>query len=89
MFLVGLDTGQHCGCRILHDVSLGTVTMQIRAGRVPADVGRDDPATFMLTGPDVDALIDFLAGVRRQIADSEAEAGKIIQLHREKESEHA
>lgn len=88
MMLVGQDSSRHCGCRILHEVAIDTVVLRIHAGTMLGDAARDEPAQFMLTGPDLDQLIGFLGEIRREVADSAAAANKIVQLHREKEDVH-
>jgi hypothetical protein len=85
MFIAGQATSRHCGCRILHEVAIDTVVLRIHAGTMPGDPARDEPVQFMLTVPDVDTLIEFLGGVREEMAAGDVAAGKVIQLHRRKE----
>jgi hypothetical protein len=69
MMLIGVSTARHCGCRILHEVSMGTVMLRIHAGAIQERPSRDEPVQFMLTGPDVDVLIDHLNEIRRQLSE--------------------
>lgn len=88
MMLVGMDAAAHCGCRILHEVAAGTVVLRIHAGMIPERPSRDEPVQFMLTLADVDVLRDYLLKVRGEMADSDDAAGRVVQLHRKKETQH-
>jgi len=85
MFVVGIDTASHCGCRIIYDVSVDTVVLRIHAGCIPDRASRDEPVHFMLTVPDLDLLTKFLGEVRAEMIAGAEAAGKIIQLHRQRE----
>jgi hypothetical protein len=86
MMLVGQDTARHCGCRIIHEVAVDAVVLRIHAGVLPERPSADEPVQFMLTGPDLDVLIDSLRDIRRQIDASADAAGRVVQLHRQKEN---
>jgi hypothetical protein len=81
MMLFGQDTARHCGCRIIHEVSVNTVVLRIHAGLIPERPSRDAPVQFMLTVPDVDKLVEWLGEVRKEMVAGDAAADKIIQLH--------
>jgi hypothetical protein len=79
--LFGQDTARHCGCRIIHEVSVDTVVLRIHAGLIPERPSKDKPVQFMLTVPDVDNLIEWLREVRKEMVAGDVAADKIIQLH--------
>jgi hypothetical protein len=77
MFLVGVETTKHCGCRIIHDVSLDTVVLRIHAGVLGDRPARDEPVQFMLTAADVDTLIGHLKTIRAELAASQESCNAI------------
>ena len=88
MFLVGMETARYVGCRILHEVAVDTVNLKIYGGFIPERPARDEPVQFMLNRPDLVRLIAHLEGIRDEIDASDAAAGKVIQLHRERNPAH-
>ena len=72
MMHIGLPTGRHCGCRLTHEVAAGAALLRFRAGDTPSEPVRDEPVQFMLTGPEIDDLVEQLKKIRSEVDDSAA-----------------
>jgi hypothetical protein len=57
------------GCRIGHEIALGTAAIEIRAGANPPE-GRDERVRFLLHGNELDHLIIELSAIRAELTAS-------------------
>jgi hypothetical protein len=58
------------GCRVGHEIALGQVAIQIRAGARPPE-GRDEAVQFLLGPQDLDEMIVHMRAIRAELTASQ------------------